>query len=116
MEHRIFRNHLRAHRKHWKLSEEELARLLGGVSASLICRIEKGTRKPTGPFLLGCEVLFGVKPRDLFPALFQGTQEVVIRHAAKLSIALEGKVDRASIQKRELLDDMISRVDSDSGA
>ncbi|HUZ12293.1 MAG TPA: helix-turn-helix transcriptional regulator [Caulobacteraceae bacterium] len=103
-------NYLRAYRKRWKLSEEELARLLGGVSASMICRLENGTREPTGKFVLGCEVVFGIPPRNLFSNLYEATQDIVMRRAARLSLSLEDRADRASALKRELLRDMINRA------
>jgi len=116
MQHSSF-NYLRAHRKRAALSEEELARLLGGVTASLVCRLEGGTREPTGKFMLGCEVVFGVAPRDMFPGRYGGVEESVMRRAARLSAALEGKVDAVSASKRRLLEDMIKRArDNHDGA
>ena len=108
--HNQYSNYLRAHRKRWKLSEQELAHLLGGVSASMICRLENGSRVPTGKFVLGCEVVFGVPPGRLFSGLYEATQDIVMRRAARLSLALEGRTDRASARKRELLRDMINRA------
>lgn len=109
MSHPAF-NYLRAHRQRCGLSEEELARLLGRSRASGIGRFETGVRVPNGEFLLGCEVVFGVKPRDLFPGLYETVEEAVMGRAADLSKTLEGKVDQASDKKRRLLAEMVERA------
>jgi ribosome-binding protein aMBF1 (putative translation factor) len=87
-------SYVRAHRTRWALSSEELARLLGR-NASMVCRLEKCGQMPSGRAALGCEVIFGVPPQDMFP-----------RHYEQV----DGKTDRKSVQKRELLEDMMKRA------
>lgn len=102
-------NHLGALRKHWKLSDEELADLLGYRFKSAVCRAEKDDRPPTIKFALGCEVVFGRCPRDLFPEFYAEIEEDVIGRAIRLDEKLrEDKSPDADI-KRQLLLEMVQR-------
>ena len=103
-------SYLRAYRRRWSLSEEELARLLGAADGSLVCRFETGGRIPRAKVLLGCEVIFGVTARELFPGLYEQVEDAIMRRAARLHETLDGKTDKRSMQKRELLDDMMKRA------
>jgi ribosome-binding protein aMBF1 (putative translation factor) len=102
-------NYVRGHRSRWGLSAEELARLLGR-DPSIISRLERGRQTPGGKIALGLEVVFGVSPRDLFPGIHEQVEDTVMARAARLHDQLEGKVDRRSLQKRKLLEEMIKRA------
>ncbi len=103
-------SYLRAYRRRWSLSEEELTKLLGAANASHVCRFETGERVPLTKVLLGAEVIFGVPPRELFPGLYEQVEDAVMGRAARLHEQLEGKNDRRSTRKRELLEDMMRRA------
>lgn len=109
MSHRSL-NRLRAHRTHWKLSGAELARLLGLRNASGVSRIEQGAREPTASLVVGCEVVFGIAADEMFPGFYDKVEDAALRRGADLSLGLEGKNDRASVRKRELLGEMIRRA------
>jgi ribosome-binding protein aMBF1 (putative translation factor) len=108
MKRRTF-TYVRAHRNHWALSAEELARLLGR-NASMVCRVERCGQVPGGKVSLGLEVIFGVKPREMFPGLYERMEESIMARAARLDEQLAGKTDRKSVRKRELLSDMVRRA------
>lgn len=110
MNHKRINRPLLALRKKWKLSTGELSKLLGTKASSPVSRLERGQRAPTVSMLIGCEFVFGVEGEELFPELYARTREAVLHRAARFSIQLEGKTDRASARKRELLSHIVRRA------
>ena len=104
------RNYLSLHRKRWALSQRELALLLGHQSRSVVSRLELGRGRPSLPFVLRCETVFGVGMAELFPDLADETHEVVMRQAAQLDLQVRDKTDAASARKRALLLEMVERI------
>jgi len=104
------RNYLSLHRKRWALSLRELALLLGHASRSVISRLELGQGRPSLPFAIRCEAVFGVGVAELFPDLFEENHDVVMRHAARLDLQLRGRTDAGAARKRALLLEMIGRT------
>jgi ribosome-binding protein aMBF1 (putative translation factor) len=100
---------VRLNRNHWSLSSEELARLLGR-NASMVCRLEKCGQIPGGKVALGLEIIFGVAARDMFPCLYEQVEEAIMARALRLYELLDGKTDRKSLRKRELLSEMMKRA------
>jgi transcriptional regulator with XRE-family HTH domain len=60
------RTDLARRRKQAGLSQHELAQRLG-ISQSLVCAIECGTRDPWPKFRAGCAEILGVPEDELFP-------------------------------------------------
>jgi transcriptional regulator with XRE-family HTH domain len=106
----MYVNYLRAHRKRWFLSQEELVHLVGHISTATLSRYEYGQQSPRADVLLGCEIVFGVPAKDLFPGLYQDLEDAIMRRAAKLDAALADQVDTPSIIKRALLREMTERA------
>jgi hypothetical protein len=106
-------SYVRAHRTHWSLSAEELARLLGR-DASMVCRLEKCGQIPGGKAALGCEVIFGTAPREVFPGLYAQVEDAIMARAARMDADLVDKTDRRSLRKRELFSDMLKRATANS--
>jgi DNA-binding XRE family transcriptional regulator len=104
-------NYLTAHRKRWALTKQELAHLIGFHSRDPITRCEMSAREPTIKLALGCEIVFGLETRSLFPALYARTEEAVMTRAAALDEALRGREDLAAVRKRRLLQLMVERAD-----
>ncbi len=103
-------NHLGSHRKRWRLSEQELANLLGYRFKSAISRAEANERLPTMIFALGCEVVFGQSARNLFPSLYAEVEDAVMRRAKKLDDQLRDDYSHDANVKRELLSTMAKRA------
>jgi hypothetical protein len=106
-------NSVRQHRTHWALSAEELARLLGR-NASMVCRLEKCGQPPGGKSALGLEVIFGEPASKMFPGLYVHVEEAIMARALRLYEKLDGRTDRKSLRKRELLADMMKRATSNA--
>jgi len=107
-------NYLGAHRKRWALTKQELAHLLGYQARDPVSRCETSLREPTIKLVLGCEVVFGLSSRTLFPGLYTRVEDLVMVRAATLDEALRHRDDAASERKRELLRLMVERAQNDA--
>jgi hypothetical protein len=105
-------NYLGAHRKRWALSKQELAHLIGYRARDPVTRCETSQRDPTIRLVLGCEVVFGLQARAIFPALYARIEDIVMERAAALDASLWGQEDPAAERKRELLKQMVERAQS----
>ncbi len=104
----ITQTSVRRFRKSCRLSQYELAELLG-VGQSSVSRIESGGL-PEPDVLIGLQVLFPEGLDALFPVHMQQIAEETITRAAELDRRLEGRHDRASVRKRAWLHDLMTRV------
>jgi hypothetical protein len=103
-------NYLGAHRKRWALTKQDLAHLIGYRARDPISRCEASLREPTIRLAIGCEVVFGLTSRELFPALYTDVEDIVMDRAAALDERLRGRDDPGSARKRELLRLMVERA------
>ena len=101
---------VRAHRRQWGLSQNELAMLLGIASSTTVSRIERSVRKPTTTVLVACCILFGLPAPELFSSLHEEIEEVIGTAAKNLFDSLEGKTDKQSVHKRQFLEQVLSRL------
>lgn len=106
--------YLETHRRRWGLSQEELASLLGQRSSSAVSRCETLQRIPNLRIALQLELIFGVTPQDLFPALYRDAEDAVMRQAKTLHETLEGRTDAKSQEKLALLSLIIERAKGDT--
>lgn len=101
--------YIRRHRKHWELSQEALADLLG-TTQSPLSRYEDGKAVPDLATALGLQVVFGVSPRALFPSFYARVEEQVMGRAAHLDRTLDGRTDYRAQRLRRLLEGMAHRA------
>jgi transcriptional regulator with XRE-family HTH domain len=101
---------VRAHRRRWGLTQVELAMLLGAGSSTTVSRIERSIRVPTVTVLIACSILFGLPAPELFSSLHDEIAEIVGTAAKSLYDDLEGKTDKQSVRKRQLLEDVLTRI------
>ena len=101
---------VRAHRRRWGLSQNELAILLGIASSTTVSRIERSVRRPTTTVLVACCILFGLPAPELFSSLHEEIEEVIGTAAKSLFDSLEGKTDKPSVRKRQFLEQVLSRL------
>ena len=59
-------NHLAIHRKRSNLTQSDIAKLIGWIEHSHICRSEKGERPPSLDMILGYHIIFDVSVEELF--------------------------------------------------
>ncbi len=97
-------NYVRTFRKRHALSKLELAFLIGQKSDATVYWFELGKRKPTLEAALALQILFSQVPHQLFPGIYEAVEEQVMRRAALMLRELDGRRDRKSDAKRELLE------------
>jgi len=97
-------NYLRRYRKRARLSQEELAFLLGGGSGAKVSRYERFKRIPGLETGLACEVVFGVPVRELFAGIFQKVERNTGRRARLLARRLGAR------QAEPLMAEKLSRL------
>jgi transcriptional regulator with XRE-family HTH domain len=95
-------SYLRTHRRNWGLTQNELAGLIGTVSALQISRYENGKRDPALGVALACQAIFGVAPSTMFPTTYALSEEGVMRNMYRMDKALENTTSLSGIRKREL--------------
>jgi len=103
-------NYLGFLRQRAALTQKQLAHLLDYASATAVQYCEDGRRPPTIKLALGALVLFGVGPREMFPALYAEVEEAVVRRAADLDQSVRGRSDDTARVHRELLRKMMERA------
>jgi len=98
-------NYLRRYRKRARLSQEELAFLLGGGSGAKVSRYERFKRIPGLETALAYEAIFGVPVRELFAGIFQKVEGNTARRARLLARRLSAQQsDALTAQKLKLLE------------
>lgn len=112
MKHRRSLCYLRTHRRAWGITQRELALLIGLQSPSHVSRLEHGKckRGPSYETALACHVLFGIEPRDLYPAIHREVEDRVIRACYHMHRGLEHSTKLSDLRKRELLEITLRRA------
>ncbi len=105
-------NYLASHRKNWALDKEELGLLIGYRTGKPIYRCEIALAEPSLKLVLGCEVVFGVQARHLFPAIYAQAEDAIMARAAVLDVRLRDEENLGAARKRELLRQMVERAQS----
>jgi transcriptional regulator with XRE-family HTH domain len=105
------RNYLRTYRRRWHLTQEELAFLIGYEAESIISRFEREERTITLAVASACQTIFGVEPKELFPALVESVDEAVVQRMHELRERLvQSKVSQKTLAKLELLQEALGRI------
>ena len=103
-------NYLRAYRRRWYLTQEELAFLLGYEGHPNIGRLEREERAITLAVAAACQTIFGVEPREMFPGFFESIEKKVIYRMHQLrDRLLQSKPTQRTLAKLELLQEALSR-------
>jgi transcriptional regulator with XRE-family HTH domain len=112
---RKLRNYLRVYRRRWHFTQEELAFLFGYDAESIISRFEREERTITLAVATACETIFGVAPRELFPALFASVEQRVVERMYELRDRLaQSELSQRTLAKVELLQEALRRIEGAS--
>jgi transcriptional regulator with XRE-family HTH domain len=104
-------NYLRAHRRRWHLTQDELAFLIGYDAASIISRLERDERTITLAVASASYTIFGIEPRELFPAMLESVEKGVIQRMHQLRERLmQRKPTQKTVAKLELLRVALNRM------
>ncbi len=105
------RNYLRVYRRRWHLTQEELTFLFGYDAELIISRFEREERTITLTVAAACHTIFGVEPKELFPALFDSVeQKVVLRMHELRERLVKSKPSQKTLAKLQLLQDALGRI------
>lgn len=105
------RNYLRTYRRRWGLTQDELAFLFGYTDQSIVARFEHQERTITLAVAYACELLFGVKPQEVFPACFEGVELSMAERMHELQDRLLQRAPtQKTLAKLELLHEAIGRL------
>ncbi len=110
-----FASYLRTYRRHWGLTQVELAFLLGLNSDSGISRLERQKTKVTLRIAFACFVVFGEHPSELFPGLSDDVESGVMARVWDLYHRLQGDPSKTTRQKIKLLEAAIEREEKRRG-
>lgn len=109
---RTIPNHIRAHRKRWRLSQRELATLIGLKCKDPVSGVERFVSKPSLHFALACSVLFMTPVAKLFPGLFAELTEDVLNECEILHDRISNQNGSDAREKRKLLNKLLGRSES----
>lgn len=104
-------NHIRSHRKRWRLSQKELATLTGFKSREFISQIERFLIQPSVRFMIVCEVIFDTPVKKLFPGLFDDLAEDVLNECEILLNRINNDHGSDATEKRKLLSKLLKRTE-----
>jgi transcriptional regulator with XRE-family HTH domain len=104
-------NYLYVRRRQWALTQEELAFLLGYCTKTAVSKLEGRVNRIPLRVSLACHIIFGIEPRELFPALMEQVEEGVVRRMYELYERLKkAKPSERRKLKMQLLHDALTRA------
>lgn len=102
---------MRFYRRRWQLTQEELAFLFGYSDQSIVARFEQDERAITLAVAHGCELIFGVEPKEIFPTLFESVEESLVNRLHDLYERLsQAEPTQRTLAKLELLQSALKRL------
>lgn len=106
-------NYLRLHRRRSAFTQRELAFLLGYRAQSIGSLFERRKRRITLTNAFSYYLIFGVEPKDMFPALFlQAQQDVVVRMQEFHRVLSAKRHCKRTAPKLRLLERALARSNS----
>src|SRR5258708_685121 len=105
------KTYLRPLRRRWRLTQRELAFLIGIKSGTVISRIEGLNKAPRLPWAVACALLFDTRARELFPGLFSEVDADVFLRATDLYEELQGNPSKTTRAKLDFLETVLARLE-----
>jgi hypothetical protein len=105
------KTYLRPLRRRWRLTQRELAFLIGIKSGAVISRIEGLNKVPRLAWAVACAVLFDTRALELFPGLFSEVYEDVLLRATELYEELQGNPSKTTRAKLDFLETVLARLE-----
>mgnify|MGYP001611526195 CR=1 FL=1 len=96
-------------RRKWSLSQPEIAELLG-IGDKHLSHIERRGFGMSARVLIAFEIVFGRRAADLFPALYDETEDTVVRNLYVFQQKLEDKSSLRAAKKRVFVDRALNKV------
>jgi DNA-binding XRE family transcriptional regulator len=105
------KTYLRPFRRRWRLTQRELAFLIGIKSGSVISRIEGLNKTPRLSWAVACALLFDTRAFELFPGLFSEVHEDVLLRATDLYEELQGNPSKTTRAKLDFIETVLARLE-----
>ena len=103
-------SYLKTHRRHYGLTQDEIAFLLGSTNGTRVSRYERLLRRPDLATAFGCQVIFGPSPREMFPGIYLEVEDQVFERVTSLATRLRSGTRSALIEhKLRVLGDIEGR-------
>lgn len=102
--------YLRTLRKDWRLSQEELAGLIGRGGRERVADVERALQPPNAAEILAYSLLFGWPPGAIFSAFYEVVEAALIEHAYVLDEKLREDSSSRAKRVRSLLHDALARA------
>jgi len=112
---RLLPSYLHTLRKQGGLSQPDMAALFD-VTKSAMSRFENLSRQPTVELVIGAEVIFGKSAKEVFPALYQEIERIIVDRARILRDSLKTQSDPVARKKLRLLAEFIKRAEATKSA
>ena len=110
------KTYLRPLRRRWRLTQRELAFLIGIKSGTVISRIEGLSKAPRLSWAVACALLFDTRASELFPGLFSEVHEDVLLRATELYEQLQGNPSKTTRAKLDFLETVLARLEKQRSA
>ena len=105
-----FISHVRAYRRRWGFTQDELAFLMGFKSRSVVTDLEGAEKLPTIDIAFALFAVFGTDGLELFPSLFRKVREGVVARAHERYDHLQGSAAPMTRAKLDFLEELFARA------
>ena len=105
-----FTSHVRAHRRRWGFTQDELAFMMGFKSRSVVSKLESSGKLPTVDIGFALYTVFGAHNSELFPSLHREVEAVVLARAYELYERLQGSTAPMTRTKLDFLEGLFARA------
>jgi DNA-binding XRE family transcriptional regulator len=102
-------SHVRAYRRRWGFTQDELAFMIGLNSRSVVSKLECCDRLPTLVVGFALYTVFGTRGMELFPAVFREVEAGVLARAHELYERLQGSTAPMTRTKLDFLEELLAR-------
>jgi transcriptional regulator with XRE-family HTH domain len=107
---KTFTSHVRAYRRRWGFTQDELAFMMGFKSRSVVSKLERSGRLPTIDIGFALYIVFGAHGAELFPSLHREIEAAVLGRAYELYERLQGSMAPMTRTKLDFFEELFARA------
>jgi transcriptional regulator with XRE-family HTH domain len=106
-----FTSHVRAYRRRWGFTQDELAFLIGYKSRSVVSKLESSGKLPTVDIGFALYTVFGTHNTELFPSVLREVEAGVLARARELYERIQGTTTPMARAKLDFLEDLLASAE-----
>jgi DNA-binding XRE family transcriptional regulator len=103
-----FTSHVRAYRRRWGFTQDELAFLIGYKSRTVVSKLERSGKLPTVDIGFALHTVFGTHNTELFPSVHRDVQAGVLARAHELYERIQGTRTPMTRTKLDFLEHLLA--------